>query len=90
LSRQVYEHGRDRAVAAVFQVLSDISRGARGPLGAKRNVSAAQIFMDLIVLPMMMRALMGEGAAELRNELSAFVRERVSFFMAACETDWRK
>ena len=94
LSRQVHKHGRDRAAAVVFQVLSDatsaLSRGAKGPFGPKRSVSTAQIFMDLILLPMMMRALMGEGAKELRSELPAFVRERVSFFLAACEADWRK
>ena len=94
LSRQVHEHGRDRAAAVVFQVLSDttpaLSRGANGPFAPKRSVSAAQIFIDLILLPMMIRALMGEGAKELRSELPAFVRERVSFFLAACETDWKK
>ena len=94
LSRQVHEHGRDRAAAAVSHVLSDathtLSRGARGPFGPKRSVSTAQIFMDLILLPMIMRALMGEGAKELRSELPAFVRERVSFFLAACEADWGK
>jgi AcrR family transcriptional regulator len=93
LSRQVHEHGRDRAAAAVSHVLNDatptLSR-TKGPLGPKRSVSTAQIFMDLILLPMMMRALMGEGAKELRSELPAFVRERVSFFLAACETDWAK
>ena len=94
LSRHVYEHGRDRAAAAVSHVLNDathtISRGSKGPFGAKRRVNTAQIFMDLILLPMIMRALMGEGAKELRSELPAFVRERVSFFLAACETDWGK
>ena len=94
LSRQVHEHGRDRAAAAVSHVLNDathtLSRGAKGPFGPKRSVSTAQIFMDLILLPMMMRALMGEGAKELRSELPAFVRERVSFFLAACEADWGK
>src|SRR6266480_2741397 len=94
LSRQVHEHGRDRAAAAVSHVLNDathmLSRGAKGPFGAKRSVSTAQIFMDLILLPMIMRALMGEGTKELRNELPAFVRERVSFFLAACEADWGK
>jgi hypothetical protein len=44
--------------------------------------------MDLILLPMIMRALMGEGVKELRSELPAFVRDRVSFFLAACEADW--
>ncbi len=94
LSRQVHEHGRDRAAAAVSHVLNDathtLSRGAKGPFGPKRSVSTAQIFMDLILLPMIMRALMGEGAKELRSELPVFVRERVSFFLAACEADWGK
>ena len=94
LSRQVHEHGRDRAAAAVSHVLNDathtLSRGAKGPFGPKRSVSTAQIFMDLILLPMIMRALMGEGEKKLRGELPAFVRERVSFFLAACESDWGK
>jgi AcrR family transcriptional regulator len=94
LSRHVHEHGRDRAAAAVSLILNDatqpLSRGSKGPFGPKRRLSTAQIFMDLILLPMMMRALMGEGAKELRSELPAFVRERVSFFLAACEAEWGK
>jgi hypothetical protein len=76
----------------VSHVLNDathaLSRGPKGPFGPKRTLATAQIFMDLILLPMLMRALMGAGAQELRKELPAFVRERVSFFLAACETDW--
>ena len=94
LSRHVHESGRDRAAAAVSNVLNDatnaLSRGSKGPFSAKRSLNTAQIFMDLILLPMLMRALMGEGAKELRSELPAFVRERVSFFLAACEADWTK
>ena len=94
LSRQVHEHGRDRAAAAVSHVLNDashtLSRGAKVPFGRKRSVCTAQIFMDLILQPMIMRALMGEGAKELRSELPAFMRERVSFFLAACEAGWPK
>ena len=75
-------------------VLSDAthtpSRSSKGPFGPKRSVATAQIFMDLILLPMIMRALMGESAKELRGELPAFVRERVNFFLAACEADWGK
>jgi len=94
LSRQVHEHGRDRAAAAVSHVLSDathtLSRGSKGPFAPKRSLNTAQIFMDLILLPMLMRALMGEGGKELRSELPSFVRGRVSFFLAACEADWGK
>jgi AcrR family transcriptional regulator len=94
LSRHVHEAGRDRAAAAVSHVLGDatnaLSRGSKGPFSPKRSLATAQIFMDLILLPMLMRALMGEGAKQLRSELPAFVRERVSFFLAACEADWGK
>ena len=67
-----------------------LSRGTKGPFGPKRSVTTAQIFMDLVLFPMLMRALMGEGAKKLRTELPAFVRERVTFFLAACEADWGK
>jgi AcrR family transcriptional regulator len=94
LSRRVHEAGRDRATAAVSHVLNDathtLSRGSKGPFGPKRSLTTAQIFMDLILLPMLMRALMGEGSKDLRSELPTFVRERVSFFLAACEADWGK
>ncbi len=93
LSRHVHEAARDRAATAVSDILIDathtLPRG-KGPFSTKRSVTTAQIFMDLILLPMMMRALMGEGAKELRSDLPAFVRERVNFFLAACEADWKK
>jgi AcrR family transcriptional regulator len=92
LSRHVHEAGRDRAAAAVSYVLNDatykLQRGPKGPFSTKRSLATAQIFMDLILLPMLMRALMGEDAKHLRKEVPSFVRERVNFFLAACETDW--
>ena len=60
----------------------------KGPFSAKRSVPTAQIFMDLILLPMLIRSLMGEETKALKKDLPSFVRERVSFFLAACETDW--
>ena len=92
LSRHVHEAGRDRAAAAVSHVLNDatykLQRGPKGPFSTKRSLATAQIFMDLILLPMLMRALMGEDAKHLRKEVPGFVRERVNFFLAACETGW--
>ena len=46
------------------------------------------MFMDLILLPMLMRSLMGEELKDLKKELPSFLHERVSFFLAACEADW--
>lgn len=92
LSRHVHEAGRDRAASAVSHVLNNaanpLQRGPKGPFSTKRSLATAQIFMDLILLPMLMRALMGEDAKHLRKEVPSFVRDRVNFFLAACETDW--
>jgi AcrR family transcriptional regulator len=93
LSRQVHDAARDRAAKVVSLQLNDVTQRlsrARGAFGPKRSVATAQIFMDLILLPMLMRALMGHEAKVLRKEVPSFVRERVSFFLAACEADWGK
>ena len=91
LSRHVHETSRDRLAEAVSIVLSEathLSRSLKGPFSEKRSVPTAQIFLDLILLPILMRALMGEESKTLKKDLLPFVRERVSFFLAACETDW--
>lgn len=94
LSRHLHEASRDRAANAVSHLLSDVthalSRTSKGPFNSKRSVATAQIFMDLILLPMLMRSLMGDEARVLRKELPSFVRERVNFFLAACESDWTR
>jgi AcrR family transcriptional regulator len=92
LSRSVHDAAKNRSSSAVSKLLDQAthmtSRASKGPFSAKRSVATAQIFMDLILLPMLMRALMGEEAKELRSEVPSFVRERVGFFLAACERDW--
>ena len=92
LSRHLHEASRDRAASAVSQLLNDathsLSRSSKEPFSGKRSMATAQIFMDLILLPMLMRSLMGDEATVLRRQLPSFVRERVNFFLAACEAGW--
>lgn len=92
LSRNVHDAARDRSVTAVSQLLNEatqkLARSAKGPFSGKRSLATAQIFLDLILLPMLFRSLVGETPKELRRELPSFVRERVGFFLAACEADW--
>ena len=94
LSRNLHEAARDRAADAVSHLLNDatepLSRTSKGPFSDKRSIATAQIFMDLILLPMLMRSLMGDEARMLRRDLPSFVRERVNFFLAACEADWTR
>lgn len=92
LSRRVHEAARDRTASAVARLLNEatptLARAPKGPFSPKRSVATAQIFMDLILLPMLMRALLGDQPKLLRREISTFVRERVGFFLAACEVGW--
>jgi hypothetical protein len=50
-----------------------------------RSVATAQIFLDLILLPMLFRSLLGKAPNELKNGLPIFMRERVGFFLAVRE-----
>jgi AcrR family transcriptional regulator len=92
LSRHLHEASRNQAANAVSQLLSNathaLSRASKTAFSSKRSVATAQIFMDLILLPMLMRSLMGDEAKVLRRELPSFVRERVNFFLTACEGGW--
>lgn len=92
LSRSVGDAGRDRSVKAVSRLLSEatqkLARTPKGPFGDKRSLATAQIFLDLILLPMLFRSLLGETPKDLKKELPSFMRERVGFFLAACEADW--
>ncbi len=94
LSRRVHEAARNQGADAVSHLLNNatqmLSRAPSGPLGGKRSLATAQIFMDLILLPMLMRSLMGDEAKVLRKELPSFMRERVGFFLAACEAGWKQ
>lgn len=92
LSRNVGDAGRDRSVKAVSRLLNEatqkLARTPKGPFGDKRSLATAQIFLDLILLPMLFRSLLGETPKDLKKELPSFMRERVGFFLAACEVDW--
>jgi AcrR family transcriptional regulator len=92
LSRNVHDAARDRAAGAVSQLLNEaaqkLARSPKGPFSGKRKLATAQMFMDLILLPMLMRSLMGEELKALKKELPSFLHERVSFFLAGCEADW--
>jgi AcrR family transcriptional regulator len=93
LSRSVHDAARNRAAGAVLQLLNEatqrVARSSKGPFSAKRSVATAQMLMDLILLPMLMRSLMSEELKDLGKELQTLLHERVNFFLAACEADWR-
>ncbi|CCE00507.1 TetR/AcrR family transcriptional regulator [Bradyrhizobium sp. STM 3809] len=85
LSCQFHELSRKRSTHAVAVLLADTIGAAgtspkRAPL--KASEAMAEIFIDLIVLPLLMRALMGMKERTIRKEMPGFVRERVRIFLA--------
>ncbi|NPU09315.1 TetR/AcrR family transcriptional regulator [Bradyrhizobium sp. 83012] len=85
LSCQFHEVSRKRTVQVVEVLLADTLGSAglparRGP--SKAPEASAEIFIDLIVLPLLMRALMGMKERTIRKEMPGFVRERVKIFLA--------
>jgi hypothetical protein len=51
---------------------------------AGRLPTTARFFIDLVVWPILVRALFGEKLKDLRAEVEPDVARGVSFFLAAC------
>jgi hypothetical protein len=58
--------------------------GASLAFKADKLKETARRFLDLVVLPMLMRALFGEDLAALRAEIEPHASRAVAFFLAAC------
>jgi AcrR family transcriptional regulator len=71
-------------VARLLGEVADCSTSGASPAFSQDGTKAARYFLDLIVLPLFMRALSGESLETLHAEIGPHVRERVAFFLAAC------
>ncbi len=88
LASSVKRLANDLGVESVAHLLGEVAQsGETGALAAfapDRLSGTARRFMDVIVLPMAMRALFGEELTRLRTEIEPHVRQAVAFFLAAC------
>jgi hypothetical protein len=50
----------------------------------ERLATTTRFFLDLVLLPLLMRALVGEKLKPLRAEITPHVARSVTFFLAAC------
>jgi AcrR family transcriptional regulator len=80
--------GRERPTEAVARVFGELAAsseiGASLAFKADKLKETARRFLDLVVLPMLMRALFGEELAALRAEIEPHASRAVAFFLAAC------
>jgi AcrR family transcriptional regulator len=90
LATSVSRMGRERPTEAVARLFDEIARsddiGASPAFAAEKLPETARRFLDLVVLPMLVRALFGEDLAALRAEIGPHVARTVAFFLAACGT----
>ncbi len=88
LATSVSRMGREHPTEALTQVLGGL--GASDAIGAspafapRRLPATARRFLDLVVSPMLVRALFGEDLGLLRTEIGTHASASVAFFLAAC------
>ena len=77
---------RERGAQAVTQVLGDVAHsdeiGTFPAFAPDRLATTTQFFIDLVVAPLLMRALFGESLKLLRAEINTHVARSVAFFLA--------
>ncbi len=90
LATSVHRMARERGNESIAHLLGEITiSGEMGALPAfapDRLIATARRFADLILLPIVMRALFGEDLATLRAEVGPHVTQSVAFFLAACRS----
>lgn len=88
LASNVRRMALDRAEEIVARLLAEVAQSdALGRLPAfapNQLATTTQFFMELVILPMIMRALFGEKLTALRAEIGTHVVRGVAFFLAAC------
>lgn len=90
LASSVSRMARERGTELVARLLGELAQSdetrALPAFAAEQLEVTARRFTDLVVLPMMIRALFGEDLAALRAEIAPHVSTAVPFFLAACRT----
>ena len=85
LAASVHRMARERTSEAVARLLGELPESDQLPgFAADRRAATAKCFTELIVLPMLIRALFGEDLAAVRDEIEPHVARTVTFFLAAC------
>jgi hypothetical protein len=79
---------RDRASETGARLLAAIALsdeiGGLAAFAPERFATTTRIFLDMLVLPLILRALLGERLELVQAEVETHVARTVTFFLAAC------
>jgi AcrR family transcriptional regulator len=88
LASSVYRMARERGGEAQARILGELARSdAFGKVSAfapERLPATTAFFQDLVIIPLVLRALFGESPEALCTEIRPHVARSVPFFLAAC------
>jgi AcrR family transcriptional regulator len=86
LAGSVGAMARERGRQSVTQLLAEMAHadelGALPAFGPERIAATTRFFLDLVILPMLLRALLGEKLEQLHAEMEPHVAHSVAFFLA--------
>jgi hypothetical protein len=79
---------RERGTEAVARLLRQAAQsdelGTMPAFAPRRLAATTRFFLDLVLLPLLLRALFGEKPKLLHTEIGPHVARSVAFFLAAC------
>ncbi len=88
IATRVSRMGRERQAEAVARLLAEFAESeptrALPAFAPGRLTETAHRFLEVTVLPLVLRALFGEDLAVLRAEIGPHAARSVAFFLAAC------
>lgn len=88
LASSVHRLMRARGADEIARLLGELSKSCgkrQSPALAPQSLpETARRFAELVIMPILVRAIFGDGLATLRDEIGPHVREAVAFFLAAC------
>lgn len=88
LASSVHRMARERGAQAESRLLSEVVQsdelGTQSAFAPEHLTTTTRFFQDLVLLPLLMRALFGENLDRLCAEIGPHVARSVAFFLAAC------
>jgi len=88
LASSVYQMARERGAEAVARLLGEVAQsdmpGTLAAFAPEHVAATTRFFQDLVIMPLLMRALFGEKLKLLRAEIGPHVTRSIAFFVAAC------
>jgi AcrR family transcriptional regulator len=82
--RMARERGEDTIRRVLGGVAQSDKRDALPAFRPEQLVATTHLFVDLVVTPLVLRALFGEKRKSLQAEIGPHVARSVAFFLAAC------